>query len=67
MKRIGLWEQSVFTEGLEGFSVKLYVSMLGWTEEKVEVLLEQVRQDITNRKIHAYLSAHTVVARKPWK
>ena len=67
MKRVGLWEQAVFTEGLEGFSVKLYVSMLGWTEQEVEVLLAQVRQDITNRKIHAYLSAHTVVARKPWK
>lgn len=65
LKKVGLWEQVVFADGLEGFSVKLYVSKLGWTEEEVQVLLAHVRRDITNRKIHAYLSAHSVVAQKP--
>jgi SAM-dependent methyltransferase len=67
LKKVGLFEQVVFADGLEGFSVKLYVSILGWTEEEVNVMLAQVRKDITNRNIHAYLSAITVVAQKPLK
>jgi negative regulator of sigma E activity len=67
VEEIGLLEQAVFGDGLEGFSIKLFVSILGWTEQEGQVLLAQVRNDIANRNIHAYFSTITVVAQKPLK
>lgn len=39
--------------GLEGFTLRLFTTVLGWKAEEVQVLLANVRKDIRDPKIHA--------------
>jgi len=50
---------------LEGFSMKLFTSFLGWEKEKVEEFLVGVKADLKNRKICAYLQITVIYGRKP--
>lgn len=40
-------------EGLEGLMLRLYTTVLGWSEEEVLVLLAQVRRELNDPRIHA--------------
>lgn len=39
-------------EGIEGFTLRLFIRILGWAPEEVQVLLSKVRKDLDNRNIH---------------
>lgn len=65
LKQIGLWQHLNLRTGLQGFTVKLFVEYLGYSEEKVEEVLNQVRKDLQNRGIHAYLRLFVVWGQKP--
>jgi hypothetical protein len=54
-KLVALWMQQDFLDGLQGFSLALLTKAFGWTSTQIEVLLVDVRKDIKNRHIHAYL------------
>ena len=43
------------TSGLQAMSLMLFTNVLGWSVEEVELLLNDVRKDFKNRKIHAYV------------
>ncbi len=51
----GLWTNENLAPGLEAFSLGLYTRVLGWKKEEVEIFLMKVRNDMNDRKIHAYL------------
>ncbi|KAK7444599.1 TAM domain methyltransferase [Colletotrichum acutatum] len=51
-------------EGLDAFTLKLFIGVLGWTREEVVVLFAQVRKDLKNSAIHAYLNYHVVYGQK---
>jgi hypothetical protein len=54
LKQIGLWFQHDLLEGLN--STKAILTRgLGWSNEKVEEFLVDVRKDINNKKVHAYV------------
>jgi hypothetical protein len=53
LKKLGLWFQHDLTEGLNSTRAIL-TRGLGWSNEKVEVFLADVRKDIKNRNVHAY-------------
>lgn len=55
MKDIGMWELVQLLDGLEAFSLRLLTAALGWTKEEVLGLLDGVRKDLKNPKIHAWL------------
>ena len=40
--------------GLEALSMALFTRYLRWEKEQVEVLLADVRNDLKDRRIHAY-------------
>lgn len=42
-------------DGLEGFTFRLFMGVLGWSREEIEVLLDGVRRDMENKKIHTYM------------
>jgi len=50
----GTWVNENMKNALEAMSLVLFTHFLGWTPEQVHVLLDEVRADIDNRKIHAY-------------
>jgi hypothetical protein len=52
-KKIGAYNLTQLYEGLQGFTLRPFTKLLGWTSEEVESLLVDVRKDILNRNIHA--------------
>ncbi|KAE8443785.1 hypothetical protein EG329_001379 [Mollisiaceae sp. DMI_Dod_QoI] len=64
LKKLGLWFQHDLLEGLNSTRAIL-TRGLGWSNEEVEVFLVNVRKDINNRKVHAYVVMHVVYGRKP--
>lgn len=42
-------------DGLEGFTFRLFMGVLGWSREEVETFLTSVRKDMENKKIHTYM------------
>jgi hypothetical protein len=66
LKQLGRdWEGHVM-QGLAGWSYKMFGERgLGWTREKIEVFLIEVRKALKNRYIHAYCNVHVVYGRRP--
>lgn len=46
MKEIGAWNLINMIDGLEGFTIRLFTQVLGWSMEEIEVFLEDVRKDL---------------------
>ncbi|EXM13720.1 hypothetical protein FOTG_17835 [Fusarium oxysporum f. sp. vasinfectum 25433] len=66
LREIGyLWGANVL-EGLAGFSYQLFNKAFERTNAQIEVSLIDVRQDITNPRIHCYMPAFVVWGRKPY-
>ena len=65
LKQIGRWIQYSFGEGLEAFSLKMWMEQTGWSYEEYQVFLVQVRKDIQSRKVHGYLRSFNVCGQKP--
>jgi hypothetical protein len=54
-KEIGRWYNLGLTEGLEALSLAPFIRVNRWgLEEHVKPMLEAVRLQICNRKVHAY-------------
>ncbi|AEO60277.1 hypothetical protein MYCTH_103164 [Thermothelomyces thermophilus ATCC 42464] len=53
-KEIGMWSEHNFCGGMYWLSVALFTRALGWTADRLEVFLVDVRKDLRNRSIHAY-------------
>ncbi|GKT43721.1 putative methyltransferase tdiE [Colletotrichum spaethianum] len=51
-------------DGLEGFTLKLFCGVLGWTKEEVIVLLANVQKEMKSNEFHAYLNFHVVYGQK---
>lgn len=54
MKRMGEWNLINMIEGLEGYTMRLFITVSGMSPEEVEVLLMEVRKDLHNKRIHSY-------------
>jgi SAM-dependent methyltransferase len=54
-KTLGLWYNQDLQEGLSGMAMAICTRGLKMSREQVELLLVNVRKDLKNTKIHAYL------------
>lgn len=53
-RQAGMYFLSGFCDGLAGMSYKVFLAGLGWTQEQMEVLLMEVRNEARLKSIHAY-------------
>jgi hypothetical protein len=53
-KYLSIWLQHDLLIGVEAWSMALFTRLLGWSPERLQVLLEGVRKDIKDTSIHAY-------------
>ncbi|KAH7149444.1 S-adenosyl-L-methionine-dependent methyltransferase [Dactylonectria estremocensis] len=66
LKEIGrMWERNFLT-GLSGFSFTLFNRAFGRTPAQTEVSLVDVRQELIDTRIHAYIPIYIVTGRKPF-
>jgi hypothetical protein len=54
-KTVAAWWQADLLQGLEAISLKVMV-LMGWEADKVREFLVDVRKDVKDPNIHAYLS-----------
>ena len=54
LKEIGLWQYAQFMDALHGIAMGAFTKILGWPREQVEEMLDGVREDIKDQKIHGY-------------
>ena len=59
-----LWQQNLLM-GLSGLSLALLSRVEGWSVERIELFLIDVRKALSDPSIHAYNRVHVVVGRKP--
>ncbi|KAF4625669.1 hypothetical protein G7Y89_g12491 [Cudoniella acicularis] len=64
-KELGMWTNENLTTGLTGLSIGLLTRVQGWSPQDVEAFLVNVRKELRDPKIHAYLQIRTVYGRKP--
>ncbi|KZL74106.1 methyltransferase domain-containing protein [Colletotrichum tofieldiae] len=62
---IGMTNLIQMLNGLEGFSLRVFCGIHGWTREEVLVLLAHVRQELKAGTYHSYDKFHVVYAQKP--
>ncbi|KAL0943293.1 methyltransferase domain-containing protein [Colletotrichum truncatum] len=65
-KILGAMQMTNNLEGVQGITMKIFTHVLGWTREEAELLLVDVRRDMADRNIHAYLTIMAVWGQKPY-
>lgn len=65
MKLVGAYYHVTVSQGVEGFSLRLYMNVLKWSYEELQVLLAKVRKDLNTRSIHSYTAMYKVIAQRP--
>jgi hypothetical protein len=55
LKEIGMMNLVQGLDGLEAFSLKIFL-MLGYSEKEIMVLLAQVRKEMKSREFHSYIT-----------
>jgi SAM-dependent methyltransferase len=61
MKTIGAYNFAQLWEGLDGFSPRLFINMLEWSREKMEVLLMECREDLKDPRVHPMMDLYVVL------
>ncbi|TDZ20265.1 Secondary metabolism regulator LAE1 [Colletotrichum orbiculare MAFF 240422] len=65
-KEIGFMNLMQALKGLEGFTMRIFTGVLGWTREEVEVHLVDVRKELKAlHTFHAQYDLHVVYGQKP--
>lgn len=65
LRKVGVWNQLRLYDGVEGFMMRLLTVAGGWSYERAQVFLAQMRRELKDFKIHAYLDVSVVYGRKP--
>lgn len=50
---------------LEPISMPVFMGILGWSRDQLDSLLHEVRKEIADTNLHAFMTLHTVYAQKP--
>ncbi|KAH0548523.1 hypothetical protein GP486_007934 [Trichoglossum hirsutum] len=67
LKRVGAFQKANFLEGLSAISLGPYTRVLGWSKERLEVWLTEVREAIMDPRTHSYDYMYFVHGKKPAK
>ncbi|OCL14534.1 S-adenosyl-L-methionine-dependent methyltransferase, partial [Glonium stellatum] len=65
LRKVGLYYQAVVLDGLQGIALGPLCRGLGWSAERVEVYLKDVRVDVKDPRIHSYMNMHVLYGQKP--
>ncbi|KAB5566167.1 methyltransferase domain-containing protein [Coniochaeta sp. 2T2.1] len=64
-KMLGAMQMANNLEGVSGLTMTVFTRSLGWAAEEVERLLVDVRKDMRDRGIHAYVPIMVIYGQKP--
>ena len=64
-KLLGALSMHNLLEGVDSMSRALFTRVFGWSADRLEEFLVQVKEDLKNRKVHVYCGVYFVHGRKP--
>ncbi|KAK2013418.1 methyltransferase domain-containing protein, partial [Colletotrichum eremochloae] len=64
-KLIGMLTHDVIYEGLEAITLRPFVNILKWSRGELASFLDEVRRDLENPSVHAYVYFHILYGQKP--
>ncbi|KAK0702246.1 S-adenosyl-L-methionine-dependent methyltransferase [Lasiosphaeris hirsuta] len=64
-KELGSWTFHNINTGLEGLTLALFTRILQWTQEETLLFCSRVREQLRDRRIHAYTPIEVLYAQKP--
>ncbi|KAK8170835.1 S-adenosyl-L-methionine-dependent methyltransferase [Phyllosticta citrichinensis] len=64
-KEMGMLNLMQTLEGLEGYTLRLFTQVLGWSREEVDVVVAKVRGEIMSKWLHSQFDLHVVHGQKP--
>ncbi|KAF6845100.1 methyltransferase domain-containing protein [Colletotrichum musicola] len=64
-KMIGEWSLANNLAGIEAWYMAPFTRALNWKKEEVQVFLVDVRKDLKDRSMHAYIPVYVIHGRKP--
>lgn len=53
-KYLSIWMRHDMEQGLEAWSMALFTRVLGWSPERLKTLLQGVKKDLYDTRIHAF-------------
>lgn len=62
---LGSWQITNFIEGMEGFSLALFIEHLGWSWDRLQAFLKRVKKDIQKPTTRAHWTLVCVIGQKP--
>ncbi|KAM5352931.1 hypothetical protein ACJ41O_005653 [Fusarium nematophilum] len=65
LKEMGRFQGIQQIQAVESYTPRLFSTVLGWTEEEIQVYIAKVRKDLQDPSIHLYLPIYFVWGRKP--
>lgn len=65
MKEIGKYQQVQQIIAADSYTPRLFTQVLGWKKEEMDVMLQKVKTELKDSKLHMYLPVHFVYGRKP--
>jgi len=65
MKELGRWNQLRLHDGVEGMMLRLLTGVGGWSFERAQLFLAEMRTTLKDTSVHAYLGGTVVYGRKP--
>lgn len=60
-----LWLGENLKEGLAAWGLSTLSRGLGWSQERIEVLIARAREDLKDSGVHAYAECYVAYGRKP--
>ncbi|KAI9710045.1 MAG: hypothetical protein M1812_007509 [Candelaria pacifica] len=63
-KMIGAYTLVNVLSGIEGFTTRLFTSVLGWKLEEVTRFLDECKKDLTDSTVHSYIKLHVAYGTK---
>lgn len=65
LKEMGMYHREQMLACVDSYSLAVFTRVLGWSNERTQLLLAGVKNDLRNRKTHFYTASHFVYGRKP--
>jgi len=66
MKEAGIYNLTLFLEGLEGFALRVFTNVHKWEIDEVKVFCAAVRKDMYNMKLQIQSDYRIVYGQKPY-
>jgi len=65
MKELGRFMEVMMIKSVDSYTPAMYTRVLGRSLAETQIVMEHVKQEVSDRKIHKYVNYHFICGQKP--